>query len=110
MCAIDTCNSVPPPDPQVMCCLPNLAGTEIECQDRTSTQCAATPGGVNKGVGVCSLTTCANVPPPGEVTGQCCERHNGGYECRDRTAARCATEGGTYKGDGACTLTSCDGL
>jgi hypothetical protein len=109
VCAVDTCTDVPPPDPQVMCCLPNLAGTEIECDDRTSSECAA-QSGVNKGAGVCSLTTCADVPAPGEPTVQCCERHNGGFECRDRTAERCATEGGTDRGLGACTLTSCDGL
>jgi hypothetical protein len=89
--------------------LPNLAGTEIECDDRTSSECAA-QGGVNKGAGVCSVTTCADVPAPGEPTVQCCERHNGGFECRDRTADRCATEGGTNRSTGACTLTSCDGL
>jgi hypothetical protein len=73
----------------------------MECESRTEAACSAA-GGVSKGPGVCSLTTCADVIPPNTGV-QCCLPKSGGrLGCKDRTAARCTTEGGTSVGTGAC--------
>ena len=50
VCTAATCADVPPPNPDVMCCLPNATSGEIECEDRTVSACAA-GGGVSKGAG-----------------------------------------------------------
>lgn len=104
VCAVDTCADVPPPNPDVMCCVPGLSG-ELECEDRTAAQCAA-EGGVDKGPGVCAVDTCG-APKGPDIA--CCERHSGAFECRARTEAECAANGGTTVGD-ACTPDACAGL
>ena len=107
VCTPETCADVIPPNPDVMCCLPNPAGDEVECEDRTASVCAA-EGGVNKGPGVCALDSCADVTPPNPDV-MCCLLNPGGdeIECEDRTASACAAAGGQNKGPGVCAPNSC---
>lgn len=102
VCEVDTCADVLPPNPDVMCCTPNLAGDEIECEDRSAAACAA-EGGVDKGPGVCGIDTCADVIP-NEPDVICCVPGGGNDElrCEDRTLARCIADGGTSLGEGSC--------
>ena len=107
-CAPNPCQGTPlPDDADVLCCRPNLAGDEMECEDRTTAQCAL-EGGVSKGAGVCAIDTCADVPPPNPDV-QCCLPNLAGdeIECEDRSAAQCAAEGGVSKGAGVCAIDTC---
>ena len=106
VCTAETCADVPPPNPDVMCCLPNATSGEIECEDRTVSVCAA-GGGVSKGAGVCAPTTCADVPPPNI---QCCVAKQSGtvIECEDLTAEACAAQGGVNMGAGTCSPDPCN--
>ena len=105
-CAPETCADVSPPNPDVRCCLPNPAGDEIECEDRSAAACAAA-GGVNRGPGACAPDTCADVGPP-EI--QCCVPKRSGteIECEDLTAEACAAAGGTDMGAGTCRPDPCN--
>jgi hypothetical protein len=105
VCTAATCADVPPPNPDVMCCLPNATSGEIECEDRTVSACAA-GGGVSKGAGVCAPTTCADVPPP-DI--RCCVAKQSGtvIECEDLTAEACAAQGGVNMGAGTCSSNPC---
>jgi hypothetical protein len=110
-CTPNPCAATPPPpDADVQCCLPNAAGDEIECEDRTPDACAAA-GGVNKGAGVCAVDTCADVSAP-NPTVRCCEssQHGTIIQCEDLTAAQCAADGGVDRSAGPCAPTSCAGL
>jgi len=106
VCTAATCADVPPPNPDVMCCLPNAAKDEIECEDRTASACAAA-GGVSKGPGVCSPTTCADVSP---ATIQCCVSKRSGdvIECEDLTVGACAARDGVNMGPGTCQPDPCN--
>jgi hypothetical protein len=106
VCTAQTCADVPPPNPDVMCCLPSATSGEIECEDRTVSACAAA-GGVNKGAGVCAPTTCADVPPPSI---QCCVTKQSGkvIQCEDLTAEACAARGGVNVGAGTCSPDPCN--
>ena len=99
-CGVDTCADVLPPNPDVMCCVPNLTGDESECEDRTVSQCDA-EGGVNKGIGVCAVDTCADVVAAVPDV-MCCMPHNDEIRCEDRSLARCLADGGTSLGEGVC--------
>jgi hypothetical protein len=101
-CDATTCADVPPPNPDVMCCVqPPLSG-EVECESQTVSDCAAA-GGFNKGAGVCAIDTCADVVPV-ETGVMCCEPNGGNNEirCENHTLARCLADGGTSLGDGSC--------
>ena len=106
VCTAETCADVLPPNPDVMCCLPNATSGEIECEDRTASLCAA-GGGVSKGAGVCAPTTCADVPPPAI---QCCVAKQSGtvIECEDLTAEACAARGGVNMSAGTCSPDPCN--
>jgi len=106
ICEIDTCADVPPPNPDVMCCVPKPISGELECEDLTADACSAA-GGVSQGIGICAPDTCG--PPPGPDI-QCCEVHSNAIECRDRTESECAINNGINVGAGPCTPTACDGL
>jgi hypothetical protein len=68
-----------------MCCLSNLNGDELECEDRTESQCAA-EGGVSKGAGVCAETTCDDIAPPTPEIMCCVTSHSGTeIDCEDHT-------------------------
>jgi len=105
-CAPDPCGDVLPPNPDVMCCVPNATGDESECEDLTASACAAA-GGTNLGAGICAPDTCGADPGP-DI--QCCEIHSNAWECRARTVAECTANSGVNVGDGPCGPTSCDGL
>lgn len=92
----------------VRCCVPNDAGDEIECEDRTADECAD-QGGVNKGLGVCDAETCADVLPPNPDV-RCCVPSGDDFECEDRNAAQCTVEGGVNRGPGDCAPDTCDDL
>jgi hypothetical protein len=92
----------------VRCCLPNPAGDEIECEDRTASECAE-QGGVDKGLGVCEIDTCADVPPPNPDV-RCCVPSGNDFECEDRNASACTAEGSVNRGVGVCAPDTCDGL
>jgi hypothetical protein len=107
-CSDNPCGSIPPDTGHGICCLPNAGGTEIECEDRSATACAAA-GGVVKAAGtVCTATTCADVAPP---TTRCCvAKHSGSVvECEDVTPAACTALGGTDLGPGTCSPDACAG-
>ncbi|HSQ00245.1 MAG TPA: hypothetical protein VL049_23745 [Candidatus Dormibacteraeota bacterium] len=105
-CSPTLCNDIPPSNGHGICCLPNAAGTEIECEDRGATACTDAGGVVKTGGGVCTATTCADVAPP---TIQCCvAKHSGTVvECDDVSPDACAALGGTNKGPGACSPDPC---
>jgi hypothetical protein len=105
-CTLNPCSDMPPPEPSHgLCCMPNAAGDEIECEDRSPTECSAA-GGVSKGNGVCAVDTCADVAPPNPDV-MCCLPSGNDLECEDRTAAQCAAAGGVSKGAGVCAVDTC---
>lgn len=108
VCSPNPCGDLPPSDSHGICCLPNAAGDEIECEDRKASDCVA-GGGVVKPTGtVCTAETCADVPPPNPDVMCCLPSTNGGeIECEDRTATACAAAGGVNKGVGICAPATC---
>lgn len=106
-CTPTTCADVapPPPAPDVRCCKPNAANTEIECDLESASSCAAV-GGVAKGEGVCAADTCADVPPPSPKVA-CCVQAYYTFTCEDLTPEACDAEGGVNQGTDACTVATC---
>ena len=106
-CDPTLCSDLPPADGHGICCLPNAAGDEIECEDRSASACAAAGGVVKANGGACSPTTCADVPPP--IIRCCVPKHGGNsVECEDLSAAACAAQGGANLGAGSCTPDPCN--
>ncbi len=108
MCSPNPCSDIPPSSNHGVCCQPNAAGDEIECEDRTADDCLAAGGVVKSADGVCEVDTCADVAPPNPDVMCCLPNTNGGeLECEDRSASACAAEGGIDKGPGVCALDTC---
>jgi hypothetical protein len=107
VCSPNPCGDLPPSDSHGICCLPNAAGDEIECEDRKASDCVAAGGVVKASGTVCSAATCADVPPPNV---RCCVAKHAGtvVECEDLTAAACAAQGGIDMGAGTCTPDPCN--
>ncbi len=107
VCGPTTCADVtpPPPAPEIRCCQPNPAGTEIECDLETASACSAV-GGVAKGEGVCGADTCADVPPPSPKIA-CCVQAYYTFTCEDLTPEACDAEGGVDQGAEACAVDTC---
>jgi hypothetical protein len=108
-CSAALCADLPPADGHGICCLPNQAGDEIECEDRAAAACLDAGGVVKSAGGVCLPETCADVLPPNPDV-RCCVPSGGESECEDRSAAQCAAAGGVNRGPGVCEPTTCDGI
>lgn len=106
-CSAALCADLPPADGHGICCLPNQAGDEIECEDRTASACVAAGGTVKTAGTVCAVDTCADILPPNPDV-RCCVPSGGESECEDRNAAQCAAAGGVNKGPGVCAPDTCD--
>src|SRR5262249_32313227 len=103
-----SCNMPPPPDHGI-CCLPNAAGDEIECEDRDPRVCVAAGGTVKTTEsGVCEVDTCADVLPPNPDV-MCCVANASGDESggEDPSAAACSAAGGVSHGAGVCAPDTC---
>jgi hypothetical protein len=107
-CSPNPCGDVPPSTGHGVCCLPNAAGDEIECEDRKAADCVDAGGVVKTDSSTCGAGTCADVLPPNPDI-LCCVQPplSGEFECEDRTASQCAAEGGVDKGPGVCALDTC---
>ena len=107
-CSPNPCGDVPPSTGHGVCCLPNAAGDEIECEDRKAADCVAGGGVVKSAGSICDVDTCADVPAPNPDV-MCCltDPLHGESECEDRTASQCAAEGGVNKGVGVCAVDTC---
>ena len=107
MCSPNPCGALPPSDSHGICCLPNAAGDEIECEDRKASDCVAASGVVKASGTVCTAATCADVPPPHI---RCCVAKQSGtvIECEDLTAEACAAQGGVNMGAGTCSPDPCN--
>ncbi len=105
-CSPALCGDIPPDTGHGICCLPNAAGSEIECEDRNATACVVAGGVVKASGSTCTATTCADVAPP---TIQCCvAKHSGTVvECEDVSPDACAALGGTNVGAGTCSPNPC---
>jgi len=105
-CSAGACGDIPPSDSHGICCVPNADASEIECEDRGASACAAAGGVVQASGTVCTATTCAAVVPP---TVQCCvAKHSGTVsECEDIGAEACSALGGTNHGAGTCGPSTC---
>ncbi len=67
-CTPNPCADIPPPNPDIQCCLPDNGGDgAAECEDRTAEECAA-QGGIDMGPGTCTPNPCGGVIPPGGGT------------------------------------------
>jgi hypothetical protein len=110
-CSATLCSGLAPADGHGICCLPNAAGDEIECEDRAATACLDSGGVVKSGGGACTAETCADVPPPNPDV-KCClaTAGNDGFECEDRTASACTAAGGISEGPGTCAPGDCADL
>jgi hypothetical protein len=107
VCSPNPCGDLPPSDSHGICCLPNAAGNEIECEDRKASDCVAAGGVVKASGTVCTAATCADVPPPNI---QCCVEKQSGrvIECEDLTPEACTAQGGVNVGSGTCSPDPCN--
>src|SRR5581483_10322545 len=99
-----------PDDNDVVCCLPGGGDeAEVECEDRSQSDCVA-QGGTVVSATSCTPDPCAATPPPppaDEVV--CCVPDDRGAECEVLTSARCADRGGVTSTATACAPDTCTG-
>ena len=96
----------PTDDGDVACCLPDDSG--VECEDRTSAECAAQGGTEVAGATSCLPNPCAGATPvddDGDIV--CCLPDDSGPECEDRTQAECLAAGGTVVNATSCLPDPC---
>lgn len=99
--------STPPPETDVVCCIPDDSGPE--CEDRTPTECLAAGGSLVEATS-CAADPCAGTPTSPDEDVQCCLAGYYVYECEDRTAGECAALGGINQGPGTCSPNPCGNL
>lgn len=92
------------PVDQVVCCIPDDAGTD--CEDRSSAECAAQGGTPLDGATSCLPNPCPGATPVGDPV-VCCIPGYYTSQCEDRSQAECTAAGGTLVSATSCQPNPC---